>query len=163
MIPSTLPNSTAAAMLAEIEVSGVHATLRDGKLVLAPGARLGPDLRDRVKATLKPLIALLRSRCEAERGRAPAPEGRPGPSCELRRFPDWNPVQVVRFCCEPAHAHADGVPTYDAQEVEVVLEWCSRSGTSRLPIPLRNLVLDLKVMFGGRIDGTTLDDFGSAR
>jgi hypothetical protein len=80
------------------------------------------------------------------------------PRCELRAFADWQ-GPPVRFCAETTHAHDDDVPTFDAEEIAVLLVW--GRGDDGRPRPLspdlRRALLELK-LFGGRVDPSTLDE-----
>ena len=139
--------SAALAVLLEVEQQGGRIErIARGVRVTPPGL-VTPELVVRLRAVGRDLLALLRRRAAPSSPRA---------SCELRRFPEWRSSAAVRFCAEPSHAHADGIPTYSAEELGVVLEWCRRTGVRRLPVPLRDALLELKSRFGGRIDPSTL-------
>lgn len=140
----------AASILRDLQAVHARATLRNGRLVIAPASVVPADLQSRVRVTACDVIALLRER-EGAASTSAVPRPAAVPACELRRFPDWRPAQVVRFCCESDHRHEDGIATYDAQEVEHLLRWARTAGVSRLPAALRNALLDLKSTIGGRV------------
>jgi hypothetical protein len=140
-------NPGAHGVLDEIERIGGSCSLRDGKLVVSPAAILTADLRKRIHAVRCDVAALLREREESSP---------PTVACELRRFPDWHPDMVVRFCAEPGHWHEDRVPTFDCVEIDLLLAWAV-AAVRRLDAATRNALLDLKARFGGRIDASTID------
>jgi len=150
--------AVAARLLVDLGVAGVSTSLRGKKLVLAPGSRVTDALRGRVLASLHPLVELLEN---AERRSTSSPASsiataslataRDSPCCGLRRFPEWDPSQVFRFCCEPSHAHADSIPTYDSDETDVLIEWAHRAGVRQLSGAMKGTLLSIKTEFGGRV------------
>jgi hypothetical protein len=151
--------SMAEQVLAEIETAGASAKLRDGKLVVAPSVVLSAELRQRIRPAARDLVVLLRAR-EPEHGQAARSASRVRSSCcELRRFPDRPDRLVVRLCCEQAHRHdgAESIPVFQAEEIDLLLEWASAAGVSRFDPWLRDALLDLKLHFGGRIDPESID------
>lgn len=140
---------TAAALVATVESRGAHCTLRDGRLVVAPASVIDADLAIKLWSRVREVAALLRLRDGADAALPSSPP--PRVACELRRFTDWRPATVVRFCCEPDHQHEDGIPTYDLEECSIIVAWSTREGRRSLPIVLRNALLDVKAAFDGRI------------
>lgn len=161
---------TAALLLIELERVGASADLVGGRFVVRPARLLSPDLREALFVNAPSLVRLVRER-DRERATAAAgdepvrqrdPHRPPACACELRRFPDWRPDRVVRFCCEPDHRHEDGIPTYDSQECDDLLEFAALKNLRRLPVEIRNALLDLKVQVGGRIDAAGVPFAASA-
>lgn len=132
----------AAALVREIEVAGGRIELR-GRRVRVDPPRLGtPELVSRLRAVARELVSLLKARDG---------DTKPSPACELRRFPDWRPDCVIRFCFEPDHVHLDLVPTFKTDELDILLDWADTESLPQLSFPLRNTLLSLKARFGGGI------------
>ena len=132
---------TAVTLVREVEGLGGRIVLHARGVRVEPPSLLTDDLTKRLRATGRELRALLHERLMSQKAA----------DCELRRFPDFDPTRVFRFCCEQTHAHLDGVPTFFAGEIDLLLAWADREDAHRAPVPLRDLVLEIKSTFGGRI------------
>lgn len=181
----------AAAIVGAIELRGGRFSLNGSRLSVVPGAAVTPELRRELVAAGPAVVALLRERASDTRngvslsgtaplvervpsgGRLPAiaapsalatesPALPPAPACELRWFNDWRPGQLVRLCCESTHRHSDAVPTFDAEEARIIVSWSSAEGDGLLDPAVRNLLFELKLRFGGRIDPESLASLADA-
>ena len=154
---------TAASIVAQAIERGLELEVEGDAIRFRPREAMTPPIAAAIREHREEILAFLRANAAAAGAERSTPRPDAGdPACSLLRFADRQDRLLVRFCCEPSHLHRPviGEVVYDSVECDSVLAWALQARVQRLASGLRDSLLDLKIVFGGRIDAETASSHG---